>query len=135
MYSATARTSSSDSGSGGMPRSARLPRTIGRISSPCLVVEDDERAQEIRAAELAAAQVGAVAGGARRGVDAASALDQRGIARRPLLRGEGPRLRAAARRPGVRPGGGGCGACAGGVWAGGVCGGVCAPAGAGGCCA
>ena len=35
MYSATARTSSSESGSGGMPRSARLPRTIGSISSPC----------------------------------------------------------------------------------------------------
>jgi hypothetical protein len=36
MYSATARMSSSGSGSGGMPRSARLPLTIGVISSPSL---------------------------------------------------------------------------------------------------
>jgi hypothetical protein len=35
MYSATARMSSSDSGSGGIPRSARLPRMIGVICSPC----------------------------------------------------------------------------------------------------
>ena len=57
-----------------------------------LVVQHDERAQEIRAAQLAATQIGAVACGAGRGIDRATAFDQRGIAGRALLRRERARL-------------------------------------------
>ena len=78
-------TSGSGNGSAGMPRSARAPCTIGRISSPCWSREHDLRAKQVRSARDTAAKIDAVATAAVGQEERLAALDQFRITWRPLL--------------------------------------------------
>ena len=89
MYSATARTSSSDSGTGGIPdpSAAVLPFWMtGPISSPCRSRSTSCERKQVGPAQVAAPQVDAVAGAAVDAVDPPSAGDQLGIPGRALQR-------------------------------------------------